>query len=409
MASATRAGSTSAGRQSLIDIKGLGKPPVFKNDSSKFTERLRKTTGFLIAAYGSSFRQVIEWIEDQEATITEQDLDEQFGDTGHEPVEGITERNAQLHVALLALTEGESFDVVLGAAPSGLEALRRLVRRWDPLSGGRRRALLRQILVPDRCKLQELPAGLERWEELVRRYEKRRAGGMPTAVLDDDVKTAALEALVPGDLEQHLAMNRSRLSTYQQVRSEIQAFIEARRSQFALKDQGKKHPDTMDVDIFVRHDGGRGKGKGNGKGGKGKGSGKASGKDRVADTGTERDKNLECWTCGKRGHRSADCRQKSNRPSASSGSGEFRSTKGRGKGKDKHGGKSSRGRGTYCLDEEQCGQDEMPQPALAGSLELGSFGPDLPLEQRRPHLDADGWLRWTYDIGAAITAFPLDR
>ena len=106
MASATQAGSTSAGRQSLIDIKGLGKPPVFKNDSSKFTEWLRKTTGFLIAAYGSSFRQVIEWVEDQEATITEQDLDEQFGDTGHEPVEGITERNAQLHVALLALTEG---------------------------------------------------------------------------------------------------------------------------------------------------------------------------------------------------------------------------------------------------------------------------------------------------------------
>ena len=86
MASATQAGATSAGRQSLIDIKGLGKPPVFKNDSSKFTERLRKTTGFLIAAYGSSFRQVIEWVEDQEATITEQDLDEQFGDTGHEAV-----------------------------------------------------------------------------------------------------------------------------------------------------------------------------------------------------------------------------------------------------------------------------------------------------------------------------------
>ena len=29
----------------------------------------------------------------------------------------------------------ESFDIVLGAAPSGLEALRRLVRRWEPLSG----------------------------------------------------------------------------------------------------------------------------------------------------------------------------------------------------------------------------------------------------------------------------------
>ena len=57
MGSATQVGATGPGRQSLIDIKGLGKPPVFKNDSSKFTEWLRKTTGFLTAAYGSSFRQ----------------------------------------------------------------------------------------------------------------------------------------------------------------------------------------------------------------------------------------------------------------------------------------------------------------------------------------------------------------
>ena len=56
----------------------------------------------------------------------------------------------------------KSFNIVLGAAPSGLEALRRLVRRWDPLSGGKRRSLLRQTLVPDRCKLQDLPAGLEK-------------------------------------------------------------------------------------------------------------------------------------------------------------------------------------------------------------------------------------------------------
>ena len=56
-----------------------------------------------------------------------------------------------MHVALLALTESESFDIVLGAAPSGPEALRRLVRR--SLSGGKHKALPRQILVPERCRL----------------------------------------------------------------------------------------------------------------------------------------------------------------------------------------------------------------------------------------------------------------
>ena len=68
----------------------------------------------------------------------------------------VQEKSEQVHVALLALTETESFDIGLGAAPSGLEALRRLVRRWDPLSGGKHRALLRHILVADRCKLQRL-------------------------------------------------------------------------------------------------------------------------------------------------------------------------------------------------------------------------------------------------------------
>ena len=53
--------------------------------------------------------------------------------------------------------------------PSGLEALRRLVRRQDPLSGGQRRAVLRQLTVPDRCKLHDLPAELEKWQGLVRR------------------------------------------------------------------------------------------------------------------------------------------------------------------------------------------------------------------------------------------------
>ena len=51
----------------------------------------------------------------------------------------VLEKSAQVHVAHSVLTERESeiFDVVFVAAPSGREALRRLVRRWDPLSGGK--------------------------------------------------------------------------------------------------------------------------------------------------------------------------------------------------------------------------------------------------------------------------------
>ena len=64
-------------------------------------------------------------------------------------------------------------------------------------------------------------AGLEKREELVRRYERSKWSGTTTTALDDDTKTAALEAFDPCELEQHLAMNRARLITYEQVWSEI--------------------------------------------------------------------------------------------------------------------------------------------------------------------------------------------
>ena len=114
---------------------------------------------------------MIEWWEDQDNVITNEALDRQFGPIGAERIEDVQEKSEQVHVALLSLTENESFDIVLGATPLGVEALRRLVRRWHPLSGGKRAALLRQILVSDQCKLKDLLAELKKLEELVRRGE----------------------------------------------------------------------------------------------------------------------------------------------------------------------------------------------------------------------------------------------
>ena len=88
---------------------------------------------------------MIEWVEDQNNVITSDVLKQQFGPLSEELVDDVLEKNKQVHVALLALTGSESFDSVLGVALLGLEALRRLVRRW-----------------PDRFQLQDLPAGLEK-------------------------------------------------------------------------------------------------------------------------------------------------------------------------------------------------------------------------------------------------------
>ena len=99
----SNANPRSSQRQSLVDIRGLGNPPTFKGESVRFTK---------LPARG------------REA------LDQQFGPLGAEPVDDVQEKSEREHVALLALTESGSFDIVLRAAPPGLEALRRLVRRW---------------------------------------------------------------------------------------------------------------------------------------------------------------------------------------------------------------------------------------------------------------------------------------
>ena len=87
----------------------------------------------------------------------------------------VAEKNGQLFMVLSALTDGESFDVVMSArADYGFESWRKLHRRWDPYRAGRARSLSRDILSPLRVKLPELMGAIERMEDLVRRYCGRR-------------------------------------------------------------------------------------------------------------------------------------------------------------------------------------------------------------------------------------------
>ena len=64
---------------------------MFKG-GARFAEWLRKTR-FLIAAYGSAFRPVIEWVGDQDSAITNNALEQQFGPLGEEPVDDVLEKS----------------------------------------------------------------------------------------------------------------------------------------------------------------------------------------------------------------------------------------------------------------------------------------------------------------------------
>ena len=122
----------------------------------------------------------------------------------------------QMHTALMALTSCEANDIVANSLKNLLEAWRRLQKRCDPTTGGRKRNLMRTIISPGRCSLLELQAGVERWESCVSRYKKNMKDK-----LDDEIKLAGLESLVREELEKHLILNSNRLRTFEDARLEV--------------------------------------------------------------------------------------------------------------------------------------------------------------------------------------------
>ena len=161
-------------RRMLVDQKGLGKPPVFSGREEDFHVWAKKVENYMSGVFPNVRGALTFAVESQDAvTATSVALG-----VPELEAELSTETDGPLFIVLSALTDGESFDVVMSAGGDhGFESWRKLHRRWDPYTAGRARSLLREILSPSRVKLPELMCAIERT-----RFPRKRAqscGGHP--------------------------------------------------------------------------------------------------------------------------------------------------------------------------------------------------------------------------------------
>ena len=161
-----------------------------------------------------------------------------------------------------------------------VEALRRLITKYDPQNPQANSALLKKVLHPQQCALDKLRESIEAWENIRRKYEERKK-----KALDDDIARSCLQQMCPSKLQDHLDLQSSRLTDYAIMKSEILAYLENIES----RREAKTGSAPMDVDALAAAASqmqsslaslakAKGKGKGGSKGGKGKGKSQDGGK-----------------------------------------------------------------------------------------------------------------------------------
>ena len=152
---ATATSSNTSQNRVLVDQKGLGKPPFFDNTEKGYLAWSRKTESYITSIFPNS-KKILMWATEQDTVVGELDVLSVHALSAEFTQPEVKLLNEQVHAALMALTNGESFDIVLGTGGEGIEAWRRMARRWDPLTAGRARGLLRGILAPARSTIGDL-------------------------------------------------------------------------------------------------------------------------------------------------------------------------------------------------------------------------------------------------------------
>ena len=320
------------------ELKGIPKPDKFTGASGTWDSWWYKFKTWVESCHKNAVKIVAQVESQCDKEITESSLEVDFDD-GAELV------SAQARQALISLTEGEALEIVKNTSRGshfGLEAMRRLLCKYDPQNPQANSALLKKVLHPSQCSLDKLREGLESWENLKRKYEDRRK-----KPLEDDICRSCLQQMCPNKLQDHLDLQASRLTSYDQVKAEVLAYLE----NVETRKEAKSGAVPMDVDSLA-------KGKGKGKQDKGQGKGKSKGKDKGKNQSSSWSNNSY--------HKGSWNNQSWNQQSWYKQNANDSKSKGKGKkGQDKGKGKGDQGKGRKVANVESDTWAQEQQPAAS--------------------------------------------
>ena len=152
-------------------MNGLGRQKKFSGEEEDFQQWSKNTEAFFAGVIKES-EVMLEWSAEQATEITQEAIDLEILPTKTNVDRGVQNLKfvlQQMHTALMAPTSHEANDIVANSRKSPLKAWRRLQKRDDPTTGGRKRNL---IISPGSSSLLELQVGIGQWESSVSRCEK---------------------------------------------------------------------------------------------------------------------------------------------------------------------------------------------------------------------------------------------
>ena len=191
-------------RKALVSLAPL------KNTESEVVSWARRTENFVASVHPGA-KDVLTWaVERESATVTEANA----ATEGLMPLDTLRMLADRLYTVLMTFVEGESFDILVGSRPERrARSLATSAQTTGPPDDGKSKRLAQRDPVSWTCQVGRAArsSGTVGGVDEASHAEKQA----------EDIRMAALEALLPEELERHCHLQRSRSDKYLKLREEV--------------------------------------------------------------------------------------------------------------------------------------------------------------------------------------------